>query len=438
MRFSRRGMFAGLGAAAVAATVPACSESAADPLGAPVPPRGKRPDQIATDEKFWGQVARRFTTTDEFTNLENGYYGIMPDPVRAAFHTNVDRLNSENSYLLRNDYKPESEQIRARIAEMLGVPVEEIALTQSGTEALQNLISGYNDLRPGDAVMYADLDYPDMIDTMDWLRDRRGVDVVPISLPEPATHQAVLDTYAAAFREHPRVKLLLLSHVNNRTGLATPAREIAAMARSHGIDVILDAAHSWGQLDFTLPELDVDFAGFSLHKWIGAPLGTGFLHIRGSRLASIDPVFADESYPATDIRSRVVSGTRDVAGMLSVPTALDFHDALTAPVKQARLRYLRDQWVEAVADRDDIAVLTPQETGMYGAITSFRIAGCTTEEDNEAIADHLLDQYRIFTVAREGAAGGACVRVTPALYTTAEQVNRFGSVLREVTDRFRR
>ncbi|WP_243794826.1 aminotransferase class V-fold PLP-dependent enzyme [Saccharopolyspora gloriosae] len=417
--------------------VSACSASPGHEDGPIRPPAGVSPEALAGDEEFWRRVAQRYTVSDEFINLENGYYGIMPDTVRRAFHDNVDRLNAQNSHLLRNAFKPESEKIRERIAALLGAQTEEIALTQSGTEALQNLIAGYHELRPGDAVMYADLDYPDMIDTMDWLRDRRGVDVVSIALPEPATRQAVLDTYAAAFRDHPSVKLLLLSHVNNRTGLATPVREITAMARSHGIDVIVDAAHSWGQLDFTISDLDADFAGFSLHKWIGAPLGTGFLYIRRSRLDAIDPAFADESYPVTDIRSRVVSGTRDVACVLSVPTALDFHQSLGSSIKQARLRYLRDRWVSAVADRTDIEVLTPQEPSMYGAITSFRITGRTTETDNEAIADYLLQEHGIFTVAREGPLRGSCVRVTPALFTTREHVDRLAVALRDAADRFR-
>ncbi|WP_209442592.1 aminotransferase class V-fold PLP-dependent enzyme [Streptomyces iakyrus] len=284
--------------------------------------------------------------SEEFVNLENGYYGIMPEPVRRAHAQNVDHLNALNSRLLRTTYKTQADHVRARIAAVAGVSKEEIALTRGGTEALQLLIAGYRRLRRGDAVMYADLDYYSMQYAMNWLRDRRGVDVVRIAIPEPASRQAVLDTYAKALRDHPRVQLLLLSHMNNRTGLVLPVHEITELARSHGVDVIVDAAHSWGQLDFTIPDLEADFAGFSLHKWMGAPLGVGFLYIRGDRLTDINPAFADETYPADDIRSRVHAGTCDVAPVLSVPTALDFHRHLGGnPVKQARLRYLAtDGW----------------------------------------------------------------------------------------------
>ncbi|WP_433445399.1 aminotransferase class V-fold PLP-dependent enzyme [Nonomuraea sp. CA-141351] len=334
--------------------------------------------------------------------------------------------------MLRTTYKAGADKIRDRIAGLLGTSRSEIALTRGGTEALQNLISGYRRLRPGDAVMYADLDYHSGQYAMNWLRDRRGVDVVRIVIPEPATRQAVLDAYERELREHPKVRLLLLSHMNNRTGLVTPVGQIVSMARRQGVDVIVDAAHSWGQLNFTLADLDADFAVFSLHKWMGVPLGAGFLYIRAHRLADIGLQYADETYPATDIRSRVHSGTVNAAPFLTVDAALDFHDNLGAAVKQARLRFLRDRWVNQLRDIENLEILTPDEPDMYGAITAFRLRGQTTEADNIAIADRLMNEHRIFTVARTGMTGGGAVRVTPALFTSADDIDRFAAALRGI------
>lgn len=436
MPLSRRSLVAGLGALAPA-TVTATTYARSSHANTPRRPAGD-PEQVARDESFWQRVSRQYRVSDDFLNLENGYYGIMSDPVRRTYHDNVDRLNELNSYLLRTTYKPDADRVRARVAAAVGAREDELALTLGGTEALQNLISGYRELRPGDAVMYTDLDYPDMQDTMDWLQRRRGVEVVTTVLPEPPTKQAVIDTYSAAFDQHPRTKLLLLSHINNITGLATPVREIVDMARERGVDVIVDAAHSLGQLDFRIEDLGADFVGSSLHKWIGAPLGTGFLYIRRERLDSIEVVFDDETYPPDDIKSRVVSGTRDVASMLSVPAAWDYHDELGgSAIKEARLRYLRNCWVDAVADVDNIEVLTPPDPAMHGGITGFRITGRTSEADNEAIANHLFDRHGIFVVHKDGPDRGACVRVTPGLYTLREDVDRFGRALREVAHRFR-
>ncbi|WP_437966971.1 aminotransferase class V-fold PLP-dependent enzyme [Sorangium sp. So ce260] len=437
MTLSRRRLFAEI--ATVATTLGACRAAPAE-VGEPTPvaaPAGSDPIALARDERFWRRVARQYQVNPDFTNLENGYYGIMPEPVYREYLRNTKRLNESSSCLLRTTYKAEVERIRERLAAVAGVSKEEIALTRGGTEALQNLIAGYNRLRPGDAVMYADVDYYSCQYAFNWLRDRRGVDVVTISIPEPATRQAVLDTYARALHEHPRVKLLLLTHINNRTGLVVPVSEIVAMARDAGVDAIVDAAHSWGQLDFTNGDLNADFAGFSLHKWIGAPLGVGFLYVRKSRIADIDPFLADELYPADDVRSRVHSGTLDIAPSLTLPVALDCHLALGAAVKQARLRYLRDRWVSRVKQIGNVEVLTPEEPGMYGAITSFRIAGRTSEADNVAIADYLMDTHRIFTVRRGGIAKGDCVRVTPALYTSVDDVDRLAGALVDVAHRFR-
>jgi isopenicillin-N epimerase len=225
--------------------------------------------------------------------------------------------------------------------------------------------------------------------------------------------------------------------MNNRTGLVVPVRELVAMARERGIDVIVDSAHSWGHLDFTMADLGADFAGFSLHKWMGVPLGAGFVYIRESRLADIDVAFRDESFPRDDIRSRVHTGTLDVAPVLTTGAALDFHDALGAAAKQARLRFLRDRWVGQVLDIGNLEILTPEEPAMYGTITAFRITGRTSEAENVAITKDLMKRYRIFTVHRGGLVGGGCVRVTPALFTTRDDVDLLAVAVRDIARRMR-
>jgi selenocysteine lyase/cysteine desulfurase len=409
----------------------------APPAGPVTAPAGRPAAGIARDERFWSAVAAQYRVSPDLVNLENGYYGIVSEPVRQAYQRNAERLNELNSYLLRTTYKPELERIRERLAATAGVAPDEIAFTRGGTEALQNLIGGYNRLRPGDAVMYADLDYYSCQYAMNWLHSRRGADIVRIAVPEPPTRQNVLDTYSRALRSHPRVRLLLVTHLNNRTGLVIPVREIVAMARDAAVDVIVDAAHSWGQLDFSIPDLDADFVGFTLHKWINAPLGAGFLYIRGTRLKDIDPAFADETYPADDIRSRVSSGTLDAATFLTVPTALDCHQAMGTPVMEARLRYLRDRWVTQARNTGNIEILTPDDPSMYCGMTSFRISGRTSQADNDAIARDLLNRHRIFTVSRGGIACGDCIRVTPAQFTTLDQVDQLAHALPDLARRFR-
>ena len=278
-------------------------------------------------------------------------------------------------------------------------------------------------------MLYADLDYDSMQFAMEWLKDRRGVGVFKIALPEPATRQTILDAYAKAIRETPKLKMILLTHLSHRTGLIIPVKEIAAMAREKKIDVILDAAHSWGQIDFQIADLGVDFIGFNLHKWIGAPVGLGFLYIRKGRLDAIDRHYGDGSFDPNDIRTRVHTGTANFATVLTLPLALKLHEAIGTPAKAARLRYLRDRWVVKARALPNIEVLTPDEPGLAAGITSFRVKNKGSREDNNALVAALRDKHKVLTVRRDGVAKGQCIRVSPALYTTEEEVDRLVAAL---------
>jgi selenocysteine lyase/cysteine desulfurase len=323
------------------------------------------------------------------------------------------------------------ETARAAMANAMGVAVDEITFTRNATEAMKTLILQYNLLKPGDAVLYADLDYDSMQASMDSLAARRGVRVIKIALPEPATRQSLVDAYRTAFDANPAIKMTLVTHVSHRTGLVLPIAEIATIARERGIDALVDAAHGVGQLDFRLPDLKADFVGINMHKWIGAPLGVGALYIRRERIAAIDPDPA-ESPQSTEIQARVHTGTVDYAAQLTVPAALAFQAAIGGARREARLRALRDRWVRALRDLPQIQILTPDDPKLHGAITSFRLRGRTSHDDNVALAKTLLDKHRIFTVTRDGLASGSCVRVTPALATRLSDLDALAVAIRSL------
>ncbi|SDQ94890.1 Selenocysteine lyase/Cysteine desulfurase [Rhizobiales bacterium GAS191] len=396
----------------------------------PVAPKA---EGLATDAQYWDAVRNLYSVTKDVVNLENGFWGIMAEPVREEYLRRVTAVNTENSYYARRNADNDFAAVRDQVAKAVGAAPDEIALTRGATEALQLLISGYNKLQLGDSVLYADLDYDSMQYSMKWLKDRRGVEVIKIDLPEPATRQGLLDAYAAAFAANPKLRLLLLTHLSHRTGLVLPIAEIARMARARGIDVILDAAHSWGQVDFNLRDLGVDFVGFNLHKWIGAPIGAGFLYIAKDRLADIDRDKGDEDWPQTDIRSRVHTGTVSFATVLTIPAALALHAKIGVQAKGTRLRHLRDRWVKAARGFKNVEILTPDEAGMYAGITAFRLAGKTTKADNDAIVAELRDKHKVLTVRRAGVAKGQCIRVSPALYSTEADIDRLVEALAVVS-----
>ena len=424
MPLSRRRFLssAGVAAAALGARVSAQNAPQLDrPLG--------EAKAVASDEDYWRRVAAHYRVDRTINNLEAGYWGLMATPVADEYLRHVERVNRENSYYARRTYPTDLTAVRARVASFLKVDPEEIAFTRSATESLQCLISGYNRLKPGDAVLYADLDYPAMQNAMKWLADRRGVKVIRFAIPEPATHDNVIAAYTNALEKNPDVRLVLLTHVSNKTGLVTPVAAITAQARARGVDTIVDAAHAIGQMDITVPDIGADFVGFNLHKWIGAPLGVAVFYIKKSRLADVDRWMGEEG---DSISSRVHTGTTNFAAFLTIPTALDFHVAVGTALKASRLRYLRDRWVAKVRDIAAIEVLTPDDPRMSAGMTGFRFKGRGTRQDVDAIVDTLLTKYGIFTRRSAGIEGGDCVRVTPALYTTPADVDRLATALREM------
>ena len=431
-----------LGAAAVAtpsiaaATLaPHASDQRASCTDQPLTPHAGALSDVARDEAYWAQVAAKYRITPRTTNMEAGFFGIMALPVLDAYHRNIDRVNSESSYFARREYPAMFRAARERVAAFVGAKPSELAFSRGATEALQALIGQYNRVQPGDTVMYADLDYNAMQWAMNALAARCKAKVVTLNIPEPASHENILAAYTMALDANPRTKLLLLTHCNNKTGLLLPVGAITTLAKARGVDVVVDAAHSFGQVPLTMADLGADFVGLNLHKWIGAPIGAGALYIREDRLSAIDRAHADESAPLDRIESRIHTGTTPFATVMTIPDAIDFQLSIGIPQKAARLRYLRDRWVHAVADVKDVSILTPEDAALTGAITGFRLHHRGTSDANRALAATLHDEFGIFTFQRTGLANGDCVRVTPTLYNTPADADKLAAAIRTIASR---
>lgn len=390
----------------------------------------------ADDEAYWARIAAQYEVTGEVINFENGYWGLMAKPVLDAFKHHTDYVNRQNSWYARRQYFKDIEPIRARLAAFLGAGEDEIAFTRGATEALLAILRGYNRLQPGDAVMYADIDYDSIQTAMESLALRERCRVVRLEAPEPAEFDELVAFYETALDANPDVRLLLLTHISHRNGLKVPVKEITAMARARGVDCVVDAAHSWGQTAFTIDDLGADFAAFNLHKWIGGPLGAGLMYICRSRLDAISPDISEMPEGVSGIQHRVHTGTTNFATFLTLADALDFHLQIGPENKAARLAYLRNLWVQNARAIPGLSILTPDDARMHAGITSFRLAGQTTPRDNQAIVSHLAEQHGIFTTHRTGLARGACVRVTPALYNSAEDCRQLSEALKAAARAF--
>lgn len=377
--------------------------------------------RTADNETHWQAIAQRYELEPGPINLENGYFGRMSRAVMAQYQAHVAFINRSNSVHVRQRFEQgENVEIRRQLAELIGADPDAVAFTRNATEALQSLIRNYNRLQPGDQVLISDLEYDTVKGAMRWLAGYRGVEVIELSHTHPASFDSLVQTYRDAFTHYPRLKLMALTYVTHRTGLVMPVDAIASAAREHGVEVILDGAHALGQIDFNLADLGIAFAGFNLHKWIGAPLTLGFMYIAPQRLADIDPDMGEFHYPATDIRARTPYSTPNFPALMTLPLVFEEHRALGgAHAKGARVNYLRDLWVGQVRPMAGIEVLTPDDPRLYCGITAFKFTG----RDQHVMADRMLKEHGLFTTTRTGAAFGSCIRVTPGVVTSAADIH---------------
>ena len=331
----------------------------------------------ADNERHWHAIAQRYDVEPGPINLENGYFGRMSRAVQAHYLEHISFINRSNSVHVRQRFEQgENVEIRRELAGLIDVDPESVAFTRNATEALQSLIRNYNRLQPGDQVLISDLEYDTVKGAMRWLAGSRGVEVIEVSHNHPASFDSLVQTYHDAFVKYPRLKLMALTHVTHRTGLVMPVAAIAKAAREQHIDVILDGAHALGQFEFNLAELGIQFAGFNLHKWMGAPLTLGFLYIAPERLADIDPDMGEFHYPATDVRGRTSYSTPNFPALMTLPLVFEEHRQLGgATAKGARVNYLRDLWVSQVRPLPGIEVLTSDDPRLYCGITAFKFIG---------------------------------------------------------------
>jgi selenocysteine lyase/cysteine desulfurase len=371
---------------------------------------GLGPSSAAADEAFWAEIRAAFPKYADYINLENGFSSPQPAPTYDAFLRHEQSINGGLSFYMRRRKADDAVAVKKQLAELAGCPPDEIVITRNTTESLGTVIHGL-DLAPGDEAVMCNQDYGSMLEQFRQQARRRGIRCVEISIPlDPKTDEEMVEAYARAFT--PRTKILLISHMVNITGQILPARKIVDMAHARGVAVIVDAAHSFAHVVFTVPELDGDFLGASLHKWLCTPLGAGLLHVKKEKIRTVWPLFGETSVPDDDIRKFERIGTHPSWTVLAIADAIRFHKMIGGERKEARLRYLQQYWTDRVRGVPKIYLNTPAGNRACG-IANVGINGMTPG----ALADALFDRYRIYTVAIDTVPVKG-VRVTPHLYTT--------------------
>jgi selenocysteine lyase/cysteine desulfurase len=419
---NRRGFLAG-GAALVAFA----REAASCVLRAEAVAEGRRADELAADEDYWAEIRRAFDADRTLINLNHGGVAPAPAAVLEAMIRDLRFANVAPVHQMWDVLEPRIESVRRELAREFGCDPEEMAITRNASEALQILIGGI-DLNRGDEVVVSNQNYPRMLTAWDQRSRREGIVVKKISFGGPnPTPDEVVERFKAAIT--PRTRVVEITHVVNLTGNILPVRDVVALARDRGIETFVDGAHAFAHFPFRRDDLGCDTYATSLHKWLLAPVGTGFLYVRKDKIPTIWPLMAAPEKMKGDIRKFEEIGTHPAANHNAIAGSLAFHRAIGGERKIARLRHLRDRWATALAEATPRArLLSPSETERSCGIGLLHVEGIQPQ----ALRERLWDKYKIltFAIGHEEFSG---LRITPNVDTSTDDVDVFvDAVLKSV------
>lgn len=413
--FLKNMSLAALGAPFYGSALVSCSNEAAK---TPV-------DKLASSEDFWLKVRQDYKLKPDYINLESGYYNIIPTPTLKALHKNIDMVNYEGSYYMRTVQFDNKRRMSEKLANIIGAKPQNIIITRNTTESLNMVIKGM-DWKAGDEAVYAIQDYGAMKLMFEQVAKRFGIINKEVSVPNhPKSDQDIVAVYEEAITA--KTKLLMVCHMINITGQILPIKKICQMAHSKGVKVMVDGAHCVGHFEFDIKDLECDYYGSSLHKWLAVPLGTGLLYVADKHIDTLWPLFAEDKKEPGDISRLNHTGTIPVYHDITIENAIDYYSLLGGARKEARLRYLQEYWTKKVRDIHGININTPKESHRACGIANVGIEGM----DPADLAKKLLDDYKVFTVAINDANVHGC-RITPNVFTTTEELDILVEALKEM------
>ena len=380
---------------------------------------------LASDDAFWKSIRDQYILKSEYINLENGYYCITPQPIIEKFIENVRYVNREGAFYMRNFQFDNKKKITSKLAALVGCPADQLAITRNATESLDLVIAG-QEWKSGDEAVMALQDYGAMLDMFEQVSKRCGVVLKKVSVPNhPVSDEEIVSLYEKAIT--PKTKLLMVCHMINITGQILPIRKICDMAHRKGVEVMVDGAHAVAHFEFKISDFDCDYYGSSLHKWLSVPLGAGLLYVKKDKIAKLWPLLGDGNTNLSDISRINHTGTHPVHTDLTISDAIDYYHIIGSEKKEKRLRYLQLYWTSKVRNIKKIIVNTPADEKRCCGIANVGIEGIPPGD----LAKRLMDEFKIYTVAIDGANVYGC-RITPNIYTTVDELDQFVAALKKL------
>ena len=382
-------------------------------------------DVLASDENFWKTIRKQYLLKPDYINLENGYYNFIPQPILEKFIGHVREVNYQGAFYMRNYAVENKKRVTAKLAALMGCAADQIAITRNTTESLDIVIAGKH-WEKGDETIMAEQDYGSIIEMLKHVGDRYGIVNKMISVPNhPKSDEEIVTLYENAIT--PKTKLILVSHMINVTGQILPIRKICDMAHAKGVEVCVDGAHAVAHFKFSIPDLNCDYYGASLHKWLSTPLGAGLLYVKREKMPTIQPLIVGwEKDPYKMLRISH-TGTHPSHTDLTIEDSIDYYNMIGAERKESRLRFLQEYWTSKVRNVPRIIINTPAESHRACGIANVGIEGINPGD----LAKRLLEEHHVYTVAIDGANVHGC-RITPNVYTTTEELDQFVVALKKL------
>lgn len=380
---------------------------------------------VAQNEEYWATIRSGYRLKPDYINLENGYYCMVPQETLEKYINHARHVNYQASYYMRTVQWKNKDRAAGRLAKLIGADEDEVVITRNTTESLDTIIGGVH-WEEGDEAVYAQQDYGAMRIMFELQEKRHGIKTKVVSLPNhPKSDEEIVALYQSAITD--KTRLLMVCHIVNITGHILPIRKICDMAHARGVQVMVDGAHAIGHFDFDIKDLDCDYYGSSLHKWLSVPLGAGLLYVKKGRAADVWPTFAEWNKAEDDIKKLNHTGTHPVHTDLAINDAIDYLQRIGLKRKETRLRYIQKYWTDQVRQVRGINVNTPVEDFRCCGIANVGIDGIHPKD----LAKRLMDEYNIWTVAINEPPVVGC-RITPNIYTTLEELDTFVNALKEM------
>ena len=385
-----------------------------------------RPEAISENEDFWNYIRESYTVSPNVINLNNGGVSPQPKVVQDAHIRFYQYCNEAPSYYMWRILDQGREGLRNKLADLAGVSPEEIAINRNATEGLNSIIFGLN-LKEGDEVVLSKYDYPNMMNAWKQREKRDKIKLVWIDLPQPLENDAaIVKLYENAITT--QTKIVHVTHLINWSGNIVPAKAIADMAHKKGCEVIVDAAHSFGHIDFKIEDTGADYLATSLHKWLCAPFGSGLMYIKKDKIKNVWALLSSTDPDGGDIKKFESLGTRSFASEMAIGTAVDFHHTIGAKRKEDRLRFLKDYWTEKAVKLPGAKICTSLQANYSCAIANIGFDGWQAQQ----IEAKLFEKYKIHSVSIlvEKING---IRVTPNVYTNTKDLDVLVKGLTEIS-----